>query len=267
MKDILDSEEVLITKINTIIVKLSGLLLAAQLKKFTHLWPRIRNRTRWSSTFHMLQQYVRMRDVLPKLKSDDIAAISLTPSENRRIDGLIQQLKPLESVTLELQRDCTTVSDARTLFDAVMHEFPDTTNRLSPSAGIVHSPVFENAVVKLQQNNSSALSSEESECVSDFEIIAATELEAYCGTDNDGLSFAHRALKRQRIMNGSNVKKYSDTRFLLSSSNICERLFSKAGFALTDRRKGLNPVHLEAQVFLHLNRDLWNVTDLNKLTL
>ncbi len=42
---------------------------------------------------------------------------------------------------------------------------------------------------------------------------------------------------------------YIDTRFLLPTSNICERLFSVAGHALGDRRKPITPLHLEEQMF------------------
>lgn len=79
----------------------------------------------------MLKRYVHTRDFLPQLKSDDIARLALTPSENRRADRIVQQLEPLESVNKILQHDCTTVSDVQTLFDPVISKYSDTTNRLS----------------------------------------------------------------------------------------------------------------------------------------
>ena len=39
--------------------------------------------------------------------------------------------------------------------------------------------------------------------------------------------------------------------------NVCERLFSRAKFIFTDYRKSLEPVHLEAQMFLFANRRFW----------
>ncbi len=36
-----------------------------------------------------------------------------------------------------------------------------------------------------------------------------------------------------------NENKYMDYRFIMPTSNICERLFSVVGHALTDRRKVL----------------------------
>lgn len=49
-----------------------------------------------------------------------------------------------------------------------------------------------------------------------------------------------------------------DTRFLLPSSNTRERPFSRVGIAVMDRRRRLNPSNLEMQIFLNLDRDLWN---------
>lgn len=88
-----------------------------------------------------------------------------------------------------------------------------------------------------------------------------------CIRDEESLSFPQRALKRQRRIDVEDKDKYGDTRFLLASSNICERLFSVAGLAYSDRRKNSNPVNLEAQLFLHFNNDLWTITDVNELTL
>ena len=262
VKDVLNEEEELLQKIHTIMIKLRGLLLGAKLKKLTNLTPKLRNVTRWSSSYQMVQRYVELREYLALLESDEVDALSLTPAENRRADALLLQLKPLESVNKVLQTNSTTVSDARALFDAVIQKYSDTTNRLSSSAGIVHSPDFENAVVKIQRNNSSALSREESVSVSSL-LIEEDQVQDF---EEEGLSFAMRALKRQRCMNERTKRRYCDTRFLLASSNLCERFFSRAGFALSDRRRGINPVNLEALIFLHFNNDLWCHADVNKLT-
>ncbi len=41
--------------------------------------------------------------------------------------------------------------------------------------------------------------------------------------------------------------KYITTRFILSTSNISERMFSRAGDALSDRRKRILPSNFEQQ--------------------
>ncbi len=59
-------------------------------------------------------------------------------------------------------------------------------------------------------------------------------------TDNlitqDGLSFEQFALRKQKFDAEENAMKFMDTRFLLPSSNISERLFSQVGHTISDRR-------------------------------
>lgn len=61
------------------------------------------------------------------------------------------------------------------------------------------------------------------------------------------LSFAERTLKQMRCNSVEDVHEYCDLRFLLSTSNICERLFSVASHALNCRRKGIALVMFEAR--------------------
>ena len=82
----------------------------------------------------------------------------------------------------------------------------------------------------------------------------------------DELSLAMGDLKRQRCIKLCNVKKYSDSRFLVLKSNICESLLSRLGFALSERRTVLNPVKFESEMFLSANSDLWTRAGMNNLT-
>ena len=210
----------------------------------------------------MLKRYVQIRQFLSCLNSDEIDALTLTSSENRRVESLILQLQPFESVTQALQDESLTVSDAQALFDAVIEKYPDTAERLTSSAEIVHCPNFESALVKIQRGNISALSREEKFCVYDLLIHECRDTQYLY----EGMSFAQRALKRQKLNHGCKAGQYTDTRFCVPSSNVCERLFSKAGYALSDRRKSITPANLESQIFLHFNRDLWGAADVNLLT-
>ena len=96
--------------------KLRGLLLGAKFKKLTHIKPKTRNVTRWSSVSEMIIRYLSWREVLPELQSSEIDASALTVSKEKRIDRLIKQLTLLESVTKKLQEKETAVSDSRALF-------------------------------------------------------------------------------------------------------------------------------------------------------
>jgi len=79
------------------------------------------------------------------------------------------------------------------------------------------------------------------------------------------LSFAERALKRQKSVSSVNSEEFIDTRFVLPTSNDCERLFSKVKYLWDDRRQSLLPMNLESQLFLNLNYDLWSVKDIMDL--
>lgn len=257
MKIVLQSFEPILAKINCIMVKLRGLILAAKLRKLTYLKAKVRNATRWSSTFEMVVRYTQIREFLPSLESEEIDLISLSPSENRRVDTILLELVPLESVNKKLQSDSTSVSDTRALFDATIEAFPDTTNKL------LYCSTFESAVIKLQRGNSTAMSREEANSVKKLIIKESSVTE----TVDEGLSFAERALKRQKCIEHESRGKYMDSSFLIPTSNVCERLFSKVGYTFTQRRKGMCPANLEGQVFLHLNKDLWGRSDVNILTL
>ena len=198
----------------------------------------------------MIKRYAELRDYLPDMNSTIVDSYCLSPSEIRHVDKLLLQLESLDSVTKELQREITTMSDVRALFDGVIEEFPD------------QHPFFESGIVKIQTGNSLAMSSEEKSAVQGLVLAEPDET----GDDNDnGLTFAERVLKRRRMENICNSDTYSDTTYLIPTSNVCERLFSRAGYMLNEKRS-LTPANAEAQLFLHMNQDLWSVKDVNKLT-
>ncbi len=156
--DIINTEAELIEKVHKVMVKLISLLLSPKLRRYTPLRPKSSNRTRWSSTYAMLKRHVTISVFFPLLNSDEIAKISLSLSENRRLEMLLKKLDPLESFTKALHEDSTNVKDTRALFDAVIGMFPDTADRLSSCSSIVHSRIFEDSIVKLQRRNAAALS-------------------------------------------------------------------------------------------------------------
>ncbi len=62
-----------------------------------------------------------------------------------------------------------------------------------------------------------------------------------------------------------NREKYMDTRFILPTSNVFERLFSVAGYALGDRRGRMLLSNFEEQIFLHINKELWGIEDVRDM--
>ena len=55
-----------------------------------------------------------------------------------------------------------------------------------------------------------------------------------------------------------------DVNWIPCTSNICERLFSKAKLTLGHLRCSMSPYHLEQLLFLRCNKDLWNLQTVAK---
>ena len=117
--------------------------------------------------------------------------------------------------------------------------------------------------MNVQSENSCGLSREEGVSVKPFETIERQNVEL-C---EPSMSFVERALSSNRRGLKNRACAYADTRFVVPTSNICERLFSQVGHVFSDRRRGLTPANLEAQVFLHTNLELWGHADVNKLVI
>lgn len=71
-------------------------------------------------------------------------------------------------------------------------------------------------------------------------------------------------------MHFNEVSKYIDLRFILPTPNMCQRLFSKAVYALNSRREGFLPTNFNCQLLLLVNARLWGmvaVHEMHKVTL
>jgi hypothetical protein len=68
------------------------------------------------------------------------------------LKAAFEDMKKLESVMVKLQSPSVTLLDVRKLFDSCIRVFPEMAEYLAPDAKIVHSPDFENAMVKLMRN-------------------------------------------------------------------------------------------------------------------
>ena len=54
-----------------------------------------------------------------------------------------------QSITMQLQKEVINLHEVRALFDANIKEYPVMARYLAPDSKIVHSPHFENGLVKL----------------------------------------------------------------------------------------------------------------------
>ena len=113
---------------------------------------------------------------------------------------------------------------------------------LDPMALIVHSPVFESAVCKLQNGQQSDLTEGEKGEISNLLIQSVSQPEDV-RIVNEEEDFASSIIKkrRQECETKSPDRMYIDTRFLLPTSNILERFFSIADITYSDILQRLLP--------------------------
>lgn len=106
-----------------------------------------------------------------------------------------------------------------------------TKNRMCSDANIVHCPISECAVAKVLREGMNTSSRVERQTLYKFRVCNGSEII----DENDRPPFLQSALKRQRLQYQNCSSSYKDSRFLIPTSNIDERLFSKVGLVLTGR--------------------------------
>ena len=166
----------------------------------------------------------------------------------------IRRIGNIESISTALQRKHgINLSDARKFFDTLLECHPELNYYLRlGEKSISKCPDFERAVVKAIKQKS--LECDEKKVLSRFaEDKSVQEVEKR----ND---FAESVLQREN--------EHFDLAWLPATSNTVERLFSVVGAVavFTDYRKKTSPINLEAQIFLHMNKEYWKVktvADLN----
>lgn len=260
LQDLLKPYTGVVDKINNLMQKLKFSIPAAKLRKYTPLVAKTKNSTRWSSTYEMIDRYRKIMPFLKKLDIENFDALLLLKKENEEVDELFIKLCDLQSVTKILQCDNTTLSEARVLFDAVIEDHPTISSRLGSDASIVHSPVFESAIRKLQHSVHGTLTEDEKESVDMLRISNENEIQVSVRTK---MNYAERAIKKMCTTTCND--KFMDTRFILATSNICERFFSKAGYAVNERRLSIKPSNLEEQMFLHVNKEVWGLMEVQAI--
>ena len=147
----------------------------------------------------------------------------------------------------------------RVQFNELITMFPNMKRHLSDDSTIIHNPVFERAIVKLQGGCEKDLTTTEKRQIRRFETSEDEDEQAVPAEGKPRnraqmLLDEHRR-KQARLLQSD---KYRLTKHILPTTNIVERLFSRAKLALTDHRKSMTPRHLELLMFLRTNRSLWN---------
>ena len=126
----------------------------------------------------MLKRYAHLREYISEIDIEDDVDL-LTQRDERKVDSLVTKYCDLDAVTKELQKDELTCADVRSLFDAVISDYPASRLRLAKNADrLVHNSVFERALVKIQNVGSSGLGPDEAKMVECLLIEPNNESEA-----------------------------------------------------------------------------------------
>ena len=172
------------------------------------------------------------------------------------------KLQPI-SMKTALQRENVDISQIRLLFDGTLKRFPELDEAkkyITKDATIVKSPAFERGVQKIQDEDEKNLTLEEKLAVKNLRRSVNADTES---DETDSGDFASEILKKKRKVAAKS--SYIDTRFIQPTSNMVERFFSSAGFAASELRQNISPVHLEEQLYLKANKRFWNVQLVNEV--
>lgn len=161
----------------------------------------------------MLKRYNELNEFLPLLELEKIDLCTQTASENRHIDNLLMLLGELQSVSLELQKEKTTIAEFRALFDETVEEFPTLINRLGSAANIIQCKDFEDGLVLLQQGKEEEMSGSQHNAVKGLKEGSVQERQV-----SRLLSLAERALKVRKVSALEISRRYKDTRFIVPKS-------------------------------------------------
>jgi len=147
-KKYLESSENVLQKIQSLMTSLRQVKQAGKLRTKTDLEPIIRNVTRWSSTFEMVQRFLTLLEFIDT--TDAALAENLpTPLEIIALNDLMKDLEQFQTTTLLLQDEKRNLQEVRSIFDEMLKHYPSMNYYISSDGGIVHSPDFEIAIVKV----------------------------------------------------------------------------------------------------------------------
>ena len=230
-------------------VKLRNIKQAGKLRRRTSLESVVCNQTRWSSTYDMLKRFFEIRGFIDDT-DPELACFLPSGKELLELQKIMDDLSDFQIITKELQKSTISLSDVCAVFDATIAKFPSTAYYLAETSHIVHSPDFENAIVKVIDESFDELNILEKEIIRVFEESGVNNS---IFVDQEELSLVQKAYKqKKRKVSHSN---YMNLEFIPPTSNIVERLFSKARLVLTDYRKSMSPYTFECVMFLKANRD------------
>jgi len=203
--------------------------------------------------------------------SRETKELFLSAVEHADADELVGDLKIFEKVNKALQgqgkkKDSPrlTVAQSRAVLDKLIDHFPghDFT-KITKNGPLVTHPVWESAIVKLQNNQEDRLTAAERREVKIY-LLPDAPPEVHEGFDDDDFNVGDILFNQEKEAEARSKKsRYRSTKHIFTTSVIVECLFSRAKMILEDRRKSMSPWHMELLLFLHSNRDLWDAHTVN----
>jgi hypothetical protein len=274
----------LVEKVQNLMVDLKTLKNKVKLAVCTPLCPELKNDTRWGSVYKMMLKYVALCEATNHFRDCSFKAATRNlvpsfervdddePSEHETILEMVALLKEFEAVSKWLQTENVhdssrrvTLYSVRKVFDKLCQKYPVVRRHLSANADIVHQPLFESAVAKIQGNDFN-LNAQEKRKVSFFLISAAEEEEEEEGGEEIDLSFLDETLNDAAAESAKRHKKscpYRSMDHISPTSNIVERLFSRCGIIMRPHRRLMDPSTLEMLIMLRFNKDLWDAREVD----
>jgi hypothetical protein len=273
-KRYLEGSELVLQKVQALMISLRQVKQAGKLRTKTDLEPVMWNVTRWSSTFEMLKRFFLLEEFIDKT-DESLAANMPTHVELIALKAVMKDLEQFEryftfalvpncifSTTKSLQDPERTLSEVRSIFDKMLEHYPTMARHLSANGVIVHSPDFENAIVKVIDLDWEKLLDTEKRLMEPFRRTNNASLQVGISPVKPDAPLAVQALKKKRNVMQSD---FIDIEFIPPTSNIVERLFSAARLVLTDYRKSMTPYTFECVMFLKINRALWDSSLVSKI--
>jgi hypothetical protein len=154
-------------------------------------------------------------------------------------------------------------------FECLNH-IQDFTKRLQADHGLVKLHDFKIGVVKILKGEVHKMTGGQQQacaCLlrSEFESLYPAEEEAALDVELPNSPSKFSAINHTKKARVDGAGEYVDCRFLQLTTCTIERLFSLCSHILVPKRKRMEPRLLEAIVFLHANRDWWDVTTVDKM--
>jgi hypothetical protein len=219
-----------------------------------------RNVTRWSSAFAMIKRYKEIKRFVNAANFPDLVECIPTPVEEGQVENALAIMEKLQSITLALQRNDLKLAEARLLFEGASTLISGQDDYLGDTARILDSPIFLSAIVKIQNNEASLLTAEESKLVSEFKIESSARVDVESESQFDFATEILLARKKPKV-----ADQYVNLDWIPPTSNVVERLFSLTRLTFTDYRKATLPENLECTLFLKVNSSFWGIETVGKI--